>query len=300
MRLRRPGLLLLLFVGLQADIQKKEVQGIVGSSVELSCIYPGGSSFDLNDFFIYWQTNEPQTVVAYLSENSSWRHEDNRYQHRAQLSLDSMKRGNFSLHLYNITPQDEQTYQCLVFSKPQELKKVWEVDVILHVAANYSMPIVSTPIRPSQDEELTFTCRSTNGYPRPNVYWINQTDNSLLDKALQNSTVSMNEQGLYDVVSTLRVQWAPNVNVQCCIENVILHQNLTVSSHPEPSSGTNDKITDNPAMPREKNMAVFIVFGILGVMAVVVTIWLYKNRCSRGSYTGAQGAQPELELIGHV
>lgn len=97
-------------------------------------------------------------------------------------------------------------------------------------AANYSMPVVSAPTAAPQDEELTFTCTSTDGYPRPNVYWINRTDNSLLDEGLQNSTVSLNARGLYDVVSVLTIRRTPHVNVGCCIENVLLHQNLTVSS----------------------------------------------------------------------
>ncbi|KAM6224056.1 ICOS ligand [Rhynchocyon petersi] len=141
-----------------------------------------------------------------------------------------MERGDFSLHLQNITPQDEQTFHCLVLRKSLGFHKVLHVEVTLHVAANYSMPVVSTPTDPSQDEEVTFTCKSTNGYPKPNVYWINRTDNSLLDEALQNSTVSVNEHGLYDVVSVLSVRWAPDLDVQCCIENVLLHQNLTVGS----------------------------------------------------------------------
>ncbi|XP_042637769.1 ICOS ligand [Orycteropus afer afer] len=300
MRLRSPGLLLLLLSGLLADIQKKEVQGIVGSSVELSCIYPEGSSFDLNDSYVYWQTSMPETVVTYyLPGNSSPGHKDNHYQHRAQMSLDSMKRGDFSLHLHNITPQDEQTFHCFVFRKSLEFKEVLHIVVTLHVAANYSMPVVSSPSGPSQDEELTFTCISTNGYPRPNVYWINRTDNSLLDKALQNNTVSVNERGLYDVVSILRVQWAPNVNVQCCIENVLLHQNLTVGNHVETSSRTKEKITDNPGRPEEKNnIAIFITFGILAIIAAIATGWFCRNRCSRGSYTGSQGVRPELELTG--
>lgn len=91
-------------------------------------------------------------------------------------------------------------------------------------AANYSMPVVSGP---SQDEELVFTCTSTDGYPRPNVYWINKTDNSLLDDALQNSTVSLNARGLYNVVSVLRIGRTSTIDVGCCIENVLLHQNLT-------------------------------------------------------------------------
>lgn len=111
-----------------------------------------------------------------------------------------------------------------------DLQKPAPLTSVSPPAANYSMPVVSTPTAAPQDEELTFTCTSTDGYPRPNVYWINRTDNSLLGEALQNSTVSLNARGLYDVVSVLRIRRTPHLNVGCCIENVLLHQNLTVSS----------------------------------------------------------------------
>lgn len=130
-------------------------------------------------------------------------------------------------------------------------------------AANYSMPVVSAPTAAPQDEELTFTCTSKDGYPRPNVYWINKTDNSLLDEALQNSTVSLNAQGLYDVVSILRIRRTPHVNVGCCIENVLLHQNLTVSSqkgsgkapqdlHARPNHGSGPGVLGEPLRQKIK------------------------------------------------
>uniref|UniRef100_A0A8C8YFY3 ICOS ligand n=1 Tax=Prolemur simus TaxID=1328070 RepID=A0A8C8YFY3_PROSS len=292
-----PGLLLLLG-GLQAsDIQEKEVRAMVGSSVELGCVSPEESSFDLNDLFVYWQISERNTVVTYyLPQNSSRTHVDSHYRDRAWLSLDSMKRGDFSLHLFNITPQDEQKFNCLVFRKSLELKKVLEAVVTLHVAANYSMPVVSTPSSPSQDE-LTFTCTSTNGYPRPNVYWINKTDNSLLDAALQNSTISLNSRGLYDVVSVLRIGWTPNVNVGCCIENVLLHQNLTVSSQAETFTGTQGKIIEQPGRAHEAPVAIVSVLaGCLVVAAVAVGWMCRKKRCLPGRYTGARAARPALEL----
>uniref|UniRef100_A0A8D1M0W7 ICOS ligand n=1 Tax=Sus scrofa TaxID=9823 RepID=A0A8D1M0W7_PIG len=238
MRLRSPRLLLLLFCGLRAVVavsQEREVRAMVGSDVRLACVSLEEGSFDLNDVFVYWQISEPgkanakSVVTYYLPENSSAGHSDNHYRDRAWLSLDSMRQGDFSLHLHNVTPQDEQKFNCLVFRKSLELRKILDVVVSLHVAANYSMPVVSGP---SQDEELTFTCTSTNGYPRPNVYWINRTDGSLLDGALQSSTVSLNARGLYDVVSVLRIGRAPSVNVGCCIENVLLHQNLTSKCSP--------------------------------------------------------------------
>nr|XP_036850814.1 ICOS ligand isoform X3 [Manis javanica] len=281
---------------------------MVGSDVELSCIYPKKNSFDLNDLHVYWQINvteqshmgKPHTaslnnttvVTYYLARNGSAGHKDSHYKDRAHLSLDRMKRGDFSLHLYNITPQDEQKFNCLVF---RELEMILKVVVTLHVAANYSMPVVSALSSPEQGEELAFTCTSTNGYPKPNVYWINKTDNSLLDTALQNSTISLNERGLYDVVSILRIRRIPNVNVGCCIENVLLHQNLTVSSQTETVSGTKDSMMESQANTHEKNRAVLSILALLGVAVVVAVAvgWVYRSRCPHSSHTdrisGEQG-----------
>ncbi|XP_006898490.1 PREDICTED: ICOS ligand [Elephantulus edwardii] len=282
-----------------ADNPKEEVQGIVGSTVKLNCVYGEGSNFDLSDFYVYWQLEEKtvasqkvvKEVASYVPGKSSPDNENNHYRHRAHLSLESMEQGDFSLYLHNITPQDEQTFHCRVIRKSLHLNNVLHVEVTLHVAANYSMPVVSSPTRPTEDEVVTFTCRSTNGYPVPKVYWINQTDNSLLDEALQNSTVYKNEQNLYDVVSTLSIRWTPNLNVQCCIENALLHQNLTVSSSqigeaPETSSEYIDRITDYPNNPSpETHTAMFIIFGILAVTVAMAAGWF----CT-------QGDPPELRL----
>ncbi|XP_005880489.2 PREDICTED: ICOS ligand [Myotis brandtii] len=295
------GLLLLLLSGLQADSQGKEVRAMVGSDVELSCIYTKEKSLDLNELYVYWQitnaSGKVEPVTYYLLGNSSTGHHNNRYKDRAQMSLDSMKQGNFSLRLYNITPQDEQKYDCLVFRKTTE--RILNVTVTLHVAANYSMPVVIAPTAAPQDEELTFTCTSKDGYPRPNVYWINKTDNSLLDEALQNSTVSLNAQGLYDVVSVLRIRRTPDVNVGCCIENVLLHQNLTVSSQKgsEPIPGTTGSNTDIPGDAEEgrSRTVVAVIALLLTVIVAAAAGWWCRSRCPRrrGYYTGAQAARPE-------
>lgn len=222
-----PGLLLLLLSSLHAESKVKEIHAMVGSDVEFSCLYPDKNHFSLNDLlFVYWQIENPKTVVAYYLSNESTRvHADDRYKNRAHLSRERMKQGDFSLHLQNVTPQDNQEFTCLIF---KNAKKVLNETVRLHVAANFSTPIISTSGPATGDQEgLTLTCISRNGYPKPNLYWINRTDNSLIDEALQNNTVSLNEWGLYDVISTLTVPWVAHVNVSCSIENVVLHQNLT-------------------------------------------------------------------------
>ncbi|XP_025768830.1 ICOS ligand [Puma concolor] len=307
------GMFLLLFSALQAtDVQEKEVRALVGSDVELSCVFPERHSFDLNDLYVYWQTSvvgTPKTVVTYyLSGNSSAGHEDNRYRDRARLSLESMKRGDFSLHLHNITPQDEQRFNCLVFRKSLELDKILDVVVTLHVAepasltthlppaANYSMPVVRAPSGPSENEELTFTCTSVNGYPRPNVYWINRTDNSLLNETLQNNTVSLNAQGLYDVVSVLTIRRTPSVNVGCCIENVLLHQNLTtISTQAETVTGTEYGITESQADAPKKQGAVLSALIVLGVVVAVAvaTGWVCRSRCPPQDPRRSWAARPE-------
>ncbi|XP_054432366.1 ICOS ligand isoform X2 [Pteronotus mesoamericanus] len=309
MALRRAVLSLMLLSGLRADTEEKEVQAMVGSNIKLRCIHPKEKSFDLNELHVYWQisvTGTPESVTYYLSGNSSVGHDNNQYKDRAKMSLDRMKQGDFSLSLYNITPQDEQKFNCLVF---RNLDKILDIVVTLHVAANYSMPVVITPASTAQDEELTFTCMSTDGYPKPNVYWINKTDNSLLDEALQNSTVSLNARGLYDVVSVLKIRRIPNVNVGCCIENVLLHQNLTVSSQTAEPNGTNAGIMGNrdstpgegPGSPHvEKTVALPAVLIVMLVAVALVVAWKCRSRCPRWNYAGAQCSRPELELTDHV
>ncbi|XP_073743211.1 ICOS ligand isoform X3 [Callorhinus ursinus] len=334
MRLRSPGMFLLLLGALQAtDIQEQEVRALVGSDVKLSCGFHERRAFDLDDLYVYWQISimgHPTTVTYYLSGNSSAGLEDNRYRDRAWLVPESMKHGDFSLHLYNITPQDEQKFNCLVFRKSLQLKKILEVMVTLHVAANYSMPVVQVPSGLSEDEELTLTCTSMNGYPKPNVYWINKTDNSMLTEGLQNSTVFLNARGLYDVVSVLRIRRTPSVNVGCCIENVLLHQNLTgigqagkvlrglpVEASPRlwACSDSEDRpLQETPRATKPSNTGshtsvhrkghgtVLSALAVLGVVVVVAAAvgWVCRSRCPHGIHARCRPARPEQAFSDYV
>ncbi|XP_074245609.1 ICOS ligand isoform X2 [Saimiri boliviensis] len=273
---------------------------MVGSDVELSCASPEGSHFDLNDIYVYWQISD--TVVAYHVPQNSSSSVASRYRNRAAMSPAGMLQGDFSLRLLNVTPDDDQKFRCVVLSKSRGFQTVLEVVVTLHVAANFSVPVVSAPRSPSQDE-LIFTCMSVNGYPRPRVYWINKTDGSLLDQALQNDTIVLNTRGLYDVVSVLRIAATPSVNIGCCIENALLQQNLTVDSQTGNDVGDRDKITTNPdSAPKEKNLAAWSVLAVLCLLAPVVglAVWVCKCRRPRCSYAGVWAARPEPELTGHV
>lgn len=107
---------------------------MVGSNVELRCVDSKENTFDLNELHVYWQitvSGKLKIVTYYLSGNSSAAYDDNQYKGRAHLLKDSMRHGDFSLHLYNVTPQDEQEFNCLVF---KNWESVLNVVVTLHVA----------------------------------------------------------------------------------------------------------------------------------------------------------------------
>lgn len=95
--------------------------------------------------------------------------------------------------------------------------------------ASYSQPILSGPIRNSNNtgEEVTFICRSDNGYPEPNVYWINRTDNTRLSQSGFNITQHPN--GTYSVLSTLKVKATSDMQIECFIENKILQENTSAN-----------------------------------------------------------------------
>lgn len=94
--------------------------------------------------------------------------------------------------------------------------------------ASYSQPILSGPINSNNTgEEVTFSCKSGNGYPEPNVYWINKTDNSHLPPS--ELKITPHADGTYSVFSTLKVKATSNMQIECSIENKILQENLSAN-----------------------------------------------------------------------
>lgn len=93
--------------------------------------------------------------------------------------------------------------------------------------ASYSQPILSGPIRNSTGEEVTFNCRSGNGYPKPNVYWINKVNNSRLSPS--KTEIIPHDDGTFSVFSTLKVKATSNMQIECSIENEMLQENLSAN-----------------------------------------------------------------------
>lgn len=74
---------------------------------------------------------------------------------------------------------------------------------------------------------MTFSCRSDNGYPEPNVYWINRTDNTRLSQSDFN--ITQHPDGTYSVLSTLKVNATSDMQLECFIENKVLQENTSAN-----------------------------------------------------------------------
>uniref|UniRef100_A0A8V5FG68 Uncharacterized protein n=1 Tax=Melopsittacus undulatus TaxID=13146 RepID=A0A8V5FG68_MELUD len=136
----------------------------------LSCIYRE-RELHLKDQWVYWQIDydkEECTVVhALISGQDNESEQCIHLKKRTQSFWDRLENGDFSLLLLNISQSDEHTYKCVVLEKAEYTSMVHQAEVVLSLAAGYSQPVPSGPIGNSDStgEEMTFSCRSGNGYP---------------------------------------------------------------------------------------------------------------------------------------
>ncbi|XP_026702193.1 ICOS ligand [Athene cunicularia] len=297
------GFLLLLLHILRAVIALEEViVSKLGDNATLSCIYRGRELY-LKNLRVYWQIADDQeecsVVHALISGQDNESEQCIHFKNRTQLFWDRLENGDFSLLLLNVSQSDKHTYKCVVMQKTEYTKMVHQAEVVLSLAASYSQPILSGPIRNSDStgEEVTFSCRSGNGYPEPNVYWINKTDNSHLPPS--ELKITPHDDGTYSVFSTLKVKATSNMQIECSVENKILQENLSANyTQQKQSNGSSTESQKN----LEKNgqgaqaagiISVVILIGLLAVL----TCWLWRRRSSKlVSYTDVQPNEDKGEL----
>ncbi|NXG63849.1 ICOSL protein, partial [Hemiprocne comata] len=273
-------------------LEEKTVVSKLGDNATLSCIYRG-REFHLKNLRVYWQIADGQeeclVVHALISGQDNESEQCLHFKNRTQLFWDRLENGDFSLLLLNVSQSDEHTYKCVVLQKTEYTRLIHQAKVVLSLAASYSQPVLSGPIRNSSStgEEVTFSCRSGNGYPKPNVYWINKTDNShLLPSELE---ITRHTDGTYSVFSTLKVKATSNMQIECSIENKILLENLSANYTQQKQS--NDTSTESHKNLKKNGqgaqaagiVSIVILIGLLTTLAC----WLRRRRSSKlVSYTG--------------
>ncbi|NXE80968.1 ICOSL protein, partial [Cochlearius cochlearius] len=273
-------------------LEEKIIVSKLGDNATLSCLYRE-RELPLKDLRVYWQIADDQEVCpvvhALISGQDNESEQCIHFKNRTQLFWDRLENGNFSLLLLNVSQSDERTYKCVVLQTTEYTKVIHQAEVVLSLAASYSQPVLSGPIRNSSStgEEMTFSCRSDNGYPKPNVYWINKTDNShLLPSELK---ITSHTDGTYSVFSTLKVKATSNMQIECSVENKILRENLSANyTQQKQSSGSSPESHKNlEKSGRGAQAAAVVSIVILIGLLVVLTCWLWRRRSSTlVSYTG--------------
>ncbi|NWI02858.1 ICOSL protein, partial [Tichodroma muraria] len=300
----RYGFLLLLLHILKAvtALEKKSIISKLGDNATLSCIY-NKNNLQLKNLRVYWQIADDSyqekcsVVHALMSGQEDNSNQCIRFKDRTQLFWDRLENGDFSLLLLNVSQSDRHTYKCVVQETIEYPKVIHQAEVVLSLAVSYSQPILSGPIRNSDStgEEVTFNCRSCNGYPKPNVYWTNKVNNSRLSPS--KIEIITHDDGTFSVFSTLKVKATSNMQIECSIENEMLQENLSASSEflhaasytqQKKSSGSGTESDENLGKKGQGAQAA----GIIGIVFVIglltgLICWLWRRRSSNlMSYRG--------------
>ncbi|NWS04593.1 ICOSL protein, partial [Motacilla alba] len=270
--------------------EKKNIISKPGDNATLSCIYNEKKPLQLKNLRVYWQIADDSyqekcsVVHALISGQDDNSNQCIRFKDRTQLFWDRLENGDFSLLLLNVSQSDEHTYKCIVQEKTELPKVIHQAEVVLSLAASYSQPILSGPIRNSTGEEVTFYCRSGNGYPKPNVYWINKVNNSRLHPS--QTEIITHDDGTFSVFSTLKVTATSNMQIECSIENEMLQENLSANYTQQKTSGTeSDKKTEKKGRGAQAAGIIGIVF-VIGLLTGLIC-WLWRRRSSNlVSYKG--------------
>ncbi|NWV85601.1 ICOSL protein, partial [Dasyornis broadbenti] len=282
------GFLLLLLHILRAvmALEKKNIISKPGDNATLSCIY-NKRDLQLKNLRVYWQIADDSVqgkclvVHALISGQDNNSNQCIHFKDRTQLFWDRLENGDFSLLLLNVSQSDRHTYKCVVQEKTDITQVIHQAEVVLSLAASYSQPILSGPIRNSTGEEVTFSCRSGNGYPQPKVYWINKANNSLLSPS--QLKIDTHDNGTFSVFSTLTVKATSNMQIECSIENEMLQENLSANY-------TQEKQSNGPSTESDKNVGkkgrgaqaagIISIVIVIGLLTVLIC-WLWRRRSSK-------------------
>ncbi|NXU66963.1 ICOSL protein, partial [Horornis vulcanius] len=275
-------------------LEEKNIISKLGDNATLSCIY-NKKTLQLKNLRVYWQIADDSyqekcsVVHALISGQDDNRKQCIHFKDRTQLFWDRLENGDFSLLLLNVSQSDGHTYKCVVQEKTELTKVIHQAEVVLSLAASYSQPILSGPIRNSDSTggEVTFNCRSGNGYPKPNVYWINKVNNSRLSPS--KTEIISHDDGTFSVFSTLKVKATSNMQIECSIENEMLQENLSANyTQQMKSSGSgpeNDEKLEKKGQGAQAAGIIGIVF-VLGLLTGLIC-WLWRRRSSNlVSYRG--------------
>ncbi|XP_052395525.1 butyrophilin-like protein 2 [Carassius gibelio] len=132
----------------------------LGSSVVLPCYVT--EPFLMEDLEVQWRRTDSYAVVhLFLDGESRPEVKQQDYHDRAHFFTDQIQHGNFSLHLDNLTAEDEGRYTCRVYSQQDSGETFVEIKAVFESGALDDRLLVSgsdKSISASVGEDVTLNC----------------------------------------------------------------------------------------------------------------------------------------------
>ncbi|XP_074088777.1 CD276 antigen [Macrotis lagotis] len=219
-----PGIGALLLLGMTGAVEimvpDEPVVAMVDSNATLPCSFLPGPNFTLAQLSLIWQLTDTKRLVHSFSQGQDQlADQGSAYANRTALFYDQLAQGNVSLLLHHVQIADEGSFTCFV-----QIQHYSSAAVSLQVAASYSKP--SMTLEPTKDlkpgDTVIITCSSYGGYPEAEVIWRDGLGATLADNVTTSHLA--NSEGLFDVLSVLRVTLGANGTYSCLVRNTVLQE----------------------------------------------------------------------------
>ncbi|KAI4905018.1 hypothetical protein NFI96_020173, partial [Prochilodus magdalenae] len=188
-----------------------------GQPAILGCEFTPDSNSDLSSLVVTWQRREDSRVVhSFYYQKDQLDRQSREYRNRTSLFMAELGKGNASLRIEAVRPEDKGQYLCMVSNTRGTDKALMQ----LEYGAFYTEPRLS----------LIFSCSNVTvryeaeGFPEPEVRWFGDQGQNLSHHT-ELRTSPDEPAGLYYLRSSYVAQ-IPALNVTFTLTNQLLRQHL--------------------------------------------------------------------------
>ncbi|XP_050981504.1 CD276 antigen [Labeo rohita] len=264
------------FTEFEITVPRDPLTGFYGEALILPCTFPVDSSWDLKSTVITWQRGLDVVHSFYYSQDQLDR-QNRHYVNRTSLFIQEMARGNASLRLDKVTPQDAGVYTCSVSTNTGSQKRSFGVKI----AAFYSEPRLHFSML---TDGVNLQVTSDGGYPSPTLQWL--MENSDITNQTQTHINQDTETGLYVVSSFISLTEVTNSSLTFILHNKPLGQDIRRDI--QLYSDKNER--QGESAYRCHGCVILIpVFLLLVIVLTVLFVFITKRRKRRREETKQNG-----------
>uniref|UniRef100_H2ZZ52 Ig-like domain-containing protein n=1 Tax=Latimeria chalumnae TaxID=7897 RepID=H2ZZ52_LATCH len=231
----------------ESTVVSSPLVALYGNDVILSCTFPPKPNSGKQHVTINWERNNPsglgRVIHSYYYQRDQLDLQDEAYRNRTQIFPEEVRKGNASLKLMRVRPEDEGSYTCYVGNEQDHV----EHSTDLVVSAPYKEPRLTFDLS-SHTARVLLIFTTSGGYPAATVRWQNETGSDITDKS--NTTQSTDRKGLFEIRSEMVVSAAGIVNYTFVLDHGVLQQRITrpvsVASTPPPTMCVSAAVVSSP------------------------------------------------------